>query len=96
MPLLARGSRSLPLKPVASPLRPTLLQAGVSIAVISIIRSSLWFTTGGWWGGWWYSTGSFCYLSTSSANLCSYGYVVGAVSIFLSFFVFFTQASLPP
>ncbi|KFM29316.1 hypothetical protein F751_5754 [Auxenochlorella protothecoides] len=49
--------------------------AGVSIAVISIIRSSLWFTTGGWWGGWWYSTGSFCYLSTSSANLCSYGYV---------------------
>lgn len=67
------------------------------MAVIAVIRAELWFSTGYWYYGWWtVTTGTVCYQSTGSANMCSYGYVVGAVSIFLSFFIFFTSVRGAP
>lgn len=63
------------------------------MTVIAIIRSELWFSSGWWWNGWWYtSSSSVCYMTTGavSSNICTYGYWVGAVGIFCSFFLFFT------
>lgn len=65
----------------------------LSVTVIAVIRSELWFSSGVWWNGWWYtSSSSVCYMTTGevSANICTYGYWVGAVGIFCAFFLFFT------
>lgn len=68
-------------------------QGVLSVTVIAVIRSELWFSSGVWWNGWWYtSTSSVCYMTTGevSANICTYGYWVGAIGIFCAFFLFFT------
>lgn len=104
VPSLPASAASLP-RPHAFPRPPPLLvslffcfflQFALSIAIVVVIRTDLWWYTGWWWGSVW-SVGndSTCYMATDavSANMCAYGYAVGGIGIFLTVMSIFMQFS---